>query len=637
MKKDDRNQQRSTRIGYYTLALTFGWTCAIITSLVWNNYLKEQEIRGLALNVAQTYLENDHRFRRWNTLFGGIYLPLSNEDSQNVFLFDVPEPKITTPSGRILTLTDHGYMMRRVYSFADNENNIRGRVTSLDPLSPDNVADDWESSALKAFGVSDKEISAVMEVGGVEYTRLIRPFIIEENCLKCHSRQGYEVGDVRGGISVMVPMDMFSPAKEKHIIGIWVWHFAWWFFGMFVTIASFLGMQKRIVERQAADEKMAGLRLYLQNVIDSMPSILIGIDRECRVTQWNHEAVKITGCDAVDAIGCLLVDVFPMFEAQIFGIRQAMEKRVQKKVEGFVSYINGRRYYLDVIIYPLAADSVEGAVIRVDDVTDRVQMDKEYAQSEKMLTVAGLAEGVAHEINNPLGGIMQGAQNVVRRLSLDLPKNIETAEQCGVDLRKVRTYIEKRQIFGFLEGIRKSGKRVADIVNYMQQFNRCKDATISPVNLEELIERAIVLVASDLDLKEQLDFTLIEIVREYEPDFPKVFCSVSEIEQVLINLLKNAAQIMHESNVIDQRIFVRTRKEDGTVKIEIEDNGPGMDERTRKRIFEPFFTTKPPGRGIGLGLSVSYFIMAVAHKGLLSVESSPGKGAKFTISLPVNC
>jgi len=137
-------------------------------------------------------------------------------------------------------------------------------------------------------------------------------------------------------------------------------------------------------------------------------------------------------------------------------------------------------------------------------------------------------------------------------------------------------------------------------------------------------------------LKKKYDFKTIDIRRDYEQGLPTVNITETEIEQVFLNLFKNAAQAMADKDFGDERpnITLRTRKEGKFVRIEVEDNGPGMDEDVRKRVFEPFYTTKRVGLGTGLGLSVSYFIIARNHEGEFLVESEPGKGSKFIIRLP---
>jgi signal transduction histidine kinase len=172
----------------------------------------------------------------------------------------------------------------------------------------------------------------------------------------------------------------------------------------------------------------------------------------------------------------------------------------------------------------------------------------------------------------------------------------------------------------------------------MLDFSRQSGSVRGPCDLSALIERAVTLASSDYDLKKSYDFRKIEIIRDIAPDMPHVVCAQTEIEQVVLNLLRNAAQAMAsaEPAVAAPRIVIRARVSGGMARIEIEDNGPGMDQETQRRIFEPFFTTKPTGVGTGLGLSVSYFIVTKGHGGSIAVDSSTGRGTMFTIELPLD-
>jgi len=292
--------------------------------------------------------------------------------------------------------------------------------------------------------------------------------------------------------------------------------------------------------------------------------------------------------------------------------------------------------YEDITVYPLAGLGMTGAVIRIDDVTEKVKLEEMMIQSEKMLSVGGLAAGMAHEINNPLGVILQASQNVLRRVSPDLPANARIAEACGTTLGAVRNYLEQREISLFLEDIRNSGFRAAQIVENMLDFSRMSDTKGSPTDMVSLLDRAVDLAASDFDLKKGFDFREIEILREVHPDVPLVICQPSKIQQVFLNILRNGAEAMMEARASGRtpRFVLRVLRDESMVRIEIEDNGPGMDEGMRRRIFEPFFTTKDPGKGIGLGLSVSYFIITEEHGGTLEVESQLETGSRFIIRLP---
>lgn len=407
-----------------------------------------------------------------------------------------------------------------------------------------------------------------------------------------------------------------------------------------VTISGekyILGFHRDIAERKQAEAELRHMQMYLKNVVDSMPSMLVGVDREGLVTQWNLEAEKASGLSSQEALGRPLDEVLPLFASRMEQIRKVMSER-RPEVSNKVSARTDKEVrYSNIMVYPLTANGIEGAVVRVDDVTARVRIEDMMIQTEKMLSVGGLAAGMAHEINNPLGGILQGAQNILRRVSPEILKNQETARECGVELDAVRSYMEKRQILNMIDGIREAGERAARIISNMLRFSRKSGSQMAPADLSGLIDRTVELAASDYDLKKKYDFRQIEIVRDFAPGLQDVPCVAMEIEQVLLNLLKNAAHAIIERKDREQppRIILRTRQEGEMARIEVEDNGCGMDEATRKRVFEPFFTTKEAGVGTGLGLSVSYFIVAEAHKGSIEVESVLGKGAKFIVRLPL--
>ncbi len=394
--------------------------------------------------------------------------------------------------------------------------------------------------------------------------------------------------------------------------------------------------------RIVAEKELRHLRNYLANIINSMPSVLIGVDTAGTVTQWNAEAQRTTGIAADDAVGQPLTQAFPRLTAEMERVRQAIQSRQTLSDPKQTRQEDGEIRYEDVTIYPLIATGVEGAVIRVDDVTERVRIEEMMIQSEKMLSVGGLAAGMAHEINNPLGGMMQTAQVLSNRLTdLELPANQRAAEAAGSSMEAIRAFMEARGIIRMLARISESGRRAAVIVQNMLSFARKSDSTFSTHNLADLLDHTVDLAGSDYNLKKKFDFRQIAIVRDYEENLPNVPCEASKIQQVFFNILRNGAQAMQEETEQEEhktpRFILRLayEREAGRVRIEIENNGPSMDEATRKRVFEPFFTTRPVGVGTGLGLSVSYFIITENHGGDMSVESTSGAGTTFIISLPV--
>ncbi len=405
---------------------------------------------------------------------------------------------------------------------------------------------------------------------------------------------------------------------------------------MFEGTSYLIGLGIDITDRRRAEAELRYLRNYLSNIIDSMPSVLVGVDADGKVTQWNKKAEQITGIATGAAQGKTLSDVFPHMASEMKKIAESIRTREAKQEQKRLRLSENGTCYEDVTIYPLVANGVEGAVIRIDDVTDKVRMEEMMIQREKMLSVGGLAVGMAHEINNPLAGILQNVQVMKNRMSGELTKNMEVAEECGISIETIEAYMKKRGMFRMIESVMESGKRAAKIVNNMLSFSRKSDESFAPHSPCNLLDKTVELAGNDYDLKQKCDFRQIEIVERYDKATPQVTCEGSEIQQVILNILKNGAQAMAENKDKEEppRFILRVMQERDMARIEIADNGPGMDEATRKRVFEPFYTTKPVGTGTGLGMSVSYFIITENHGGTMEVESSPGKGAKFIIRMP---
>jgi two-component system, NtrC family, sensor kinase len=404
-------------------------------------------------------------------------------------------------------------------------------------------------------------------------------------------------------------------------------------FSEFALLAK--SANKMISDRKIAEDQLSSLRNLLSNIINSMPSILAAVDLQGKVTEWNKEAENETGISNADAQGRLLSELLPQFAEGITNLKNTIQSREPIVKEKFQIQKAEKLQYWDILIYPLITENREGAVVRIEDSTNRVRMEQTMIQTEKMMSVGGLAAGMAHEINNPLGGILQGIQNLTRRLTPSLEKNREAAEKCGIDLEKVQEYLEERSIPRILKGIQQASEKAAAIIRNMLHFSRQSDSKFEHVDIAKLIDQAIELAKTDYNIKEKFDFRHIQISKEYDPQMREVPCSDNEMEQVIFNILKNAAQAMADDAGSSPKISIRTRIEDEQAVIEIEDNGPGMEETVRKRLFEPFFTTKSVGEGTGLGLSIAYMIVTNNHQGTIEVVSTKNSGTCFIIHLPL--
>ena len=273
----------------------------------------------------------------------------------------------------------------------------------------------------------------------------------------------------------------------------------------------------------------------------------------------------------------------------------------------------------------------------VHDVTENKRMQELMIQTEKMTSVGGLAAGMAHELNNPLGIVLQSLENLARRFGPELPANQPAAREAGIDLAAVRRYMSARGISEYLVATRQAAERAAEIIRTMLEFSRTGESSPGPCALAGIVDVALELAAKDYDLRRKFDFRAVRVVRELDVRTPAVACTAGEMVQVVLNIVKNAAEALADGHEPAQEptIWLRTRLDGDYARLEIRDNGPGMNEATRRRVFEPYFSTKGPGEGTGLGLSVAYFIVTQRNAGTITVESSPGQGTTFVIRLPV--
>ncbi|MBI2424768.1 MAG: PAS domain-containing protein [Candidatus Hydrogenedentes bacterium] len=387
--------------------------------------------------------------------------------------------------------------------------------------------------------------------------------------------------------------------------------------------------------------EMKRLRALLGSILDAMPSALIGADAASRVTHWNRKAAEETGISPQHALGRPLREVYPAVAPLVDIIADAIEGQSAVRDIRLEDHSDPEPRLLHVSVYPIGAEGAPGAVVRIDDVTERVHLEEAMSQSEKMLSLGGLAAGMAHEINTPLAGILRNVQAIQSRIQPGLEQNARIARECGASMEAVESYVTRQGVPPMLNQIREAGHRAAEIVINMLSFSRKSTSHFTRRDLAKLLEKTVDLASNDYDLSQKYGFRQIEILREYPPGTPQVLCEATNIQQVFLNILKNGAEAMAGkrracgNGPYTPQFRLRVLPAGSHVQVEIEDNGPGLDEDIRRRIFEPLFTTKGAGFGAGLGLSVSYFIITENHGGALSVRSQPGTGTTFCIRIPV--
>jgi PAS domain S-box-containing protein len=392
-------------------------------------------------------------------------------------------------------------------------------------------------------------------------------------------------------------------------------------------------LAQEITIRRSIETQLTHTRSFLDSIIDSMPSALFTLDQSGYIIQCNQQAADWLACEREPLVGNRLAHYIPMFNEIDLQFNEDSTPEVTKLERVKLSLPIGD-FPADITLYPLKDKNLNGLVIRIDDISKREKMEEVIMQTEKMKSVGGLAAGMAHEINNPLGAILQGVQNIQRRIHPEHEVNQQSAEKLDLDLKTMNLYLDDRDILKFINNIQDAGKRAASIVSNMLQFSRGNQKSLTSIAVKDLLESSLTIARADLELKS------ININVESINENMMLHCIPSELEQVILNLLQNAAQALleHQGQTTNldwkPQIAISAEQQDEQIIIKVKDNGPGMDDITRRRIFEPFYTTKDVGQGTGLGLSVSYFIITAHHQGQLDVISSPQQGACFIIKLP---
>ncbi|NQU07737.1 MAG: DUF3365 domain-containing protein, partial [Candidatus Abyssubacteria bacterium] len=240
----------------------FGWLIAVVWTLIigasfsWNYFHERDAAQEAAKIAARAQFTKDVIYRRWNAGYGGVYVPISKSTQPNPYLAHVPDRDIETATGKKLTLVNPAYMTRQVHELGFEAEGVRGHITSLDPIRSANAPDTWEKRALETFQKGGREFSSVEMLDGRAHLRLIRPLITEKGCLKCHAQQGYKEGDVRGGISVSMPMEPYAAIARKQITLIGLGHCAFWLLGLVGLGFATREIRQHQAEMAESEERM---------------------------------------------------------------------------------------------------------------------------------------------------------------------------------------------------------------------------------------------------------------------------------------------------------------------------------------------------------------------------------------------
>ncbi|MGL1934446.1 MAG: MASE1 domain-containing protein [Fibrobacterales bacterium] len=369
-------------------------------------------------------------------------------------------------------------------------------------------------------------------------------------------------------------------------------------------------------ERTVAEKETVKLKYYLSNIINSMPSILIGVDADLTVTQWNTTAAINTGISEDNANGRLLTKLDSRFKGISKKVLESIETgELIRDVSERMSE-SGAELYENITIYPLYEKTSVGAVIRIDDVTKETEMQKELSHGRKMDAIGQLVGGVAHDFNNMLAGILGGAQ-LLKSPSVNLNEKGEK----------------------YVDLIVQSADRASDLTNKLLSFGHKGKFVSTTVDVHTILDDTVDMLSRTINKN-------ITVSIEKNMNNAGIIGDDSALGNAFLNIGINASQAMPDGGSITfethqvtlEHAFCEKSSFDIVpgefIEILIHDTGCGIPLKSLSKIFEPFYTTKKQGEGTGLGLAAVHG-MVVDHKGVINVTSIEGKGATFSIYLPL--
>ena len=418
-------------------------------------------------------------------------------------------------------------------------------------------------------------------------------------------------------------------------------------------IESLAQLENTMQEQQGMEAKLRTALAEMQGLLSSIPMILIEIDNAGLIKQWNKTAEQTFMISASSVLGSSFSDLdFHIWDWEhiMDGIMACEQSSHPVTLENVQFRQSSRKEgVLKVNLSQLYTEdgSPLGIVLLGEDITERQQLEAQLSLAQKMESIGQLAAGIAHEINTPTQFVSDNLRFLTESFQ-DLQKVLVVYDQVvhalprdAVDaqlLETMETTLAEADLTYVAEEIPKAlqqsldgAERVGNIVRAMKEFSHPGTTEKKPVDLNQAIESTITVARNEWKY-------VAEVVTQLEPTLPLVPCLPGELNQVILNLLINAAHAI--GDVVQQAegqkglITITTQRLAESVEIRIADTGAGIPEAARQKIFDPFFTTKEVGKGTGQGLAIAHDVIVNKHGGRLFFETEIGTGTTFVIQLP---
>jgi PAS domain S-box-containing protein len=506
------------------------------------------------------------------------------------------------------------------------------------------------------------------QVGSNWRLRYAKADIMQASCVECHNshpaspKRDWREGDVRGVLEVVRPIsESLSLVRGQMQTSVALIGLTGVLGLCGLTFATFKIRRNAAMLEHRVDERTAGLITETRKaelavrekaqILATVEAFFIGITDQGVINEWTNRAEQIFGIPLRDAIGRSLRDL-PIawnWDEILAALGKIGDTLMTVRLEKIRLTVPGaKEKFVKLTISPICEDRGVGYVIMGEDVTDRLVLEDELVQAQKLESIGHLAAGIAHEINTPVQFVGDNVRFLSDSFS-DIGRLIEQyqrllaaaktgifpeafIETCEAANRKADLEYLLAEIPKALEQSAEGIDRVATIVRAMKEFSHPGSKEMTVVNLNRAIESTVTVARNEWKYVADLHTNL-------DPSLPPVPCLVGEFNQVMLNMIVNATHAIADAvkgTGGKGTITISTNHVGDFVEVRIADTGMGIPESIRHKIFDPFFTTKEVGRGTGQGLAIARSVVVGKHGGTIEVDSEVGKGTTFLIRLPLN-
>ncbi|MFH1935616.1 MAG: response regulator [Pseudomonadota bacterium] len=398
MKNNDP-RQRPSKLKAYILGGALVWTVIIVISLIWNNQNTKLQTIAKAGVMANLALEKDVSFRAWITSHGGVYVPVTEETPSNPYL-DFPGKDEILRSGKRVTLMNPSYVMRQYNEIIGNNTGIKGHLTSLKLINPASKPDPWEKQSLQSFEKGEKQATIVQTLSGTEYVRLMKPLLIEKGCLLCHAAQGYKEGDIRGGLSVSVPITNLRLFEREQLTVILGYHVLGWVLGLAGILLFGRSLLRAENEQVQAEQVIRLSEKKLNTVFQASPNWLsITTLEDGRFIDVNNAFVAMSGYTREEAIGKNDKELGLWVDPEI--ISHALEMLEKHgSLNGVEVKLRMKSGKIHIMLWSAEQIEINGRyhlVNAIEDISERKEIEAGLERTRKELAVIKIAADEASE------------------------------------------------------------------------------------------------------------------------------------------------------------------------------------------------------------------------------------------------